>query len=275
MKKIPWFKFNPIDFMDDEAVKMMCDEAIGLYVRMLCHCWTHDSMPVGEENIMRLFKISKHKYKKLWPKIESCFFEEKKRFFNHRLSKEKHNTEKTFLKKSKTGTENANKRWELHNLGNAVAMQDPDPDKDPDKRTNNSPVPSSESKTGTGPNNSKSKISARAGYQISQAVNGHSNAFMTDITENAPIVRKLLNKLLSVREVASEPERLLGFILQARRAEGVVDRVAYCISIIKNSKHQVADGCLQDAKILMRSWTDGEIDQRVADIIPDMGVDNE
>ncbi len=137
-KKFQWFKFYPKDFMDDEEVKSMDYEAIGLYWVMLCHCWTNDSMPSDHKKLQRIFKVSSHKFKKLWIQINEKFFEKDSRYFNKRILEEKNNLEKDFRKKSDSGSKGADSRWHRHKdeygdaIGDAIIspMQDTDTDID-------------------------------------------------------------------------------------------------------------------------------------------------
>ena len=131
-KQIPWIKFNPTDFMDDENVCLMCDEALGLYMRILCYSWKNESIPNDPAKIMRIFKLSKHKFSKLWPELESCFFQEGERLFQKRLTAELNEARNYFQQKSDSGSEGAKRRWHRHKSANGKTMQDKDREEDID-----------------------------------------------------------------------------------------------------------------------------------------------
>lgn len=286
MKKIPWFKFDPIDFMDDENVKMMCDEAIGLYIRILCHSWTHDSIPADDESIMALFKLSKHKFKKLWPKIKKCFYLENERFFNNRLSKELQEAKNNFIRNSENGKKGAEKVWGGHRkaigganaVANGESMQDSDSDSDLDldKSSVNSNDIGASVRTETEPNNKISKYSPKTGILISKAINAHRDVFEGDVMDNSLKVKRLFLELLRVPGIDSERQRVLAYLIQAKTAtksKPLRDRLGYAISIIKSPKYAPADASMQTAKELLNQWT-GESNggKKLAQLAPDFTI---
>lgn len=46
--KSPAFQFYPADYLADERVVLMTLEEEGVYVRLLCYCWIHGSIPSDE-----------------------------------------------------------------------------------------------------------------------------------------------------------------------------------------------------------------------------------
>jgi uncharacterized protein YdaU (DUF1376 family) len=53
MKK-PAFQFYPGDYLSSSRVAMMTLEEEGAYLRLLCYCWAHGSIPADPEKIARL-----------------------------------------------------------------------------------------------------------------------------------------------------------------------------------------------------------------------------
>lgn len=51
---LPWFKFNPSDFLNDEAVLLMTNEEVGIYIKLLCRDWIEGSIPTRWEFSARL-----------------------------------------------------------------------------------------------------------------------------------------------------------------------------------------------------------------------------
>jgi len=47
--KSPSFQFYPRDWLGSQRVQMMTLEEEGVYIRLLCFCWTHGSIPADPE----------------------------------------------------------------------------------------------------------------------------------------------------------------------------------------------------------------------------------
>ena len=275
-KEIPWIKFSFNDFMNDEKVCLMCDEAIGLYIRILAYSWKHESIPKEHEKIIRIFGLTKHKFKKLWVELEPCFFEKNSRLYQKRLLEELSEAKNYFQQKSDSGSKGAEVTWQRYRQRQESANGESMLDLDLDTQTEEVIKPSKPSDSQgskTRPlKTKKQEISKGGGFAVANAVTSHKDALDIQCGDTSPRVRKLHEALLCVSEVASEPERLLAFILQARRAEIVDSRVGYCITIIKDPKFQVADKCLTDAKRIIRDWHGTEIVAKVQKIIPNKKV---
>lgn len=52
--KTPAFQFYPSDWLSSQRVQMMTLEEEGAYIRLLCYCWNHGSIPASPELIARL-----------------------------------------------------------------------------------------------------------------------------------------------------------------------------------------------------------------------------
>ena len=52
--KTPAFQFYPADWLSSQRVQMMTLEEEGAYIRLLCYCWNHGSIPSDPELIARL-----------------------------------------------------------------------------------------------------------------------------------------------------------------------------------------------------------------------------
>lgn len=53
-KKAPAFQFYPGDWLGSQRVTLMSLEEEGAYIRLLCYCWQHGSIPREPEKIARL-----------------------------------------------------------------------------------------------------------------------------------------------------------------------------------------------------------------------------
>lgn len=54
MIKSPAFQFYPADYLASQRVQMMTLEEEGAYIRLLCYCWLHGSIPDDDAQIARL-----------------------------------------------------------------------------------------------------------------------------------------------------------------------------------------------------------------------------
>jgi uncharacterized protein YdaU (DUF1376 family) len=277
-KKIPWMKFNPDEFIEDENVMLMCDEAIGLYMRILCYSWNKGSIPKEHDKIRAIFKLSKHKFTKLWKELEPCFFEKDLRLFQKRLLQEIQWTENYFQQKSDSGSKGADVRWQDHNKAKAQPMQDSD---NSELRTESleSSVDSVNTPPVTEPINKASKktsYSNKTCWLISQAINDHKEVFEGGSVTNSPKMKMLFLALLSVPEIDKENERLLAYVIQAKEAEKpktTGERLSYAISLLKGAKYAPADSCLQTAKDLLNKWrSESDISENVLKVIPNLKV---
>ena len=52
--KRPAFQFYPADYLGSQRVALMTLEEEGAYLRLLCYCWQHGSIPSNPEQIARL-----------------------------------------------------------------------------------------------------------------------------------------------------------------------------------------------------------------------------
>lgn len=52
--KTPAFQFYPADWLSSQRVQMMTLEEEGAYIRLLCYCWNHGSIPADTAQIARL-----------------------------------------------------------------------------------------------------------------------------------------------------------------------------------------------------------------------------
>lgn len=54
MKKSPAFQFYATDYLGSQRVQMLTLEEEGAYIRLLCYCWQHGSIPSKHSEIARL-----------------------------------------------------------------------------------------------------------------------------------------------------------------------------------------------------------------------------
>lgn len=68
-EKYPWFALYVADWCDSTAV--MTDEQVGAYMRLLCHSWKEDGLPIDETSIRQLGRWNAAAWKRVWPAVAS------------------------------------------------------------------------------------------------------------------------------------------------------------------------------------------------------------
>jgi uncharacterized protein YdaU (DUF1376 family) len=81
MKNSPSFQFYPQDFLADINVQDMTMKELGIYIKLLCHCWIEDGLPVGSRVVQRWFKQGST--------VARCFYEKEGFYRNERLDIER------------------------------------------------------------------------------------------------------------------------------------------------------------------------------------------
>lgn len=73
-KELPYMKWYPSDFEEDEDVKLMTLEEVGFYVRCMNHAWSNNGLPNSLELIGRIFKIANpEEVSRLWLAVGKKF----------------------------------------------------------------------------------------------------------------------------------------------------------------------------------------------------------
>ena len=104
MKNPPSFQFYPQDFISDLNVLSMTDKEVGMYIKLLCHCWIEDGLPInGTSRVVDL-------YFKKSPTVARCFVEIDGKYRNPRLDLERDKQIKWRDKCSKGGLHSAEKK---------------------------------------------------------------------------------------------------------------------------------------------------------------------
>lgn len=126
MNKSPAFQFYPADFLSDENVLLMSNEEVGCYIKLLCFCWIHGSIPTDFLKISKIIFEKNKKTEKIFKKISHCFVMSEcgARYINLRLEKERKKQLNHKLNKQNSGKIGAEKRWENadQKYSNAMAV---------------------------------------------------------------------------------------------------------------------------------------------------------
>ena len=73
MGKAPAFQFYPGDFLSDENVVLMNNQAVGCYIKLLCYNWKRGSVPADMPRLAKLCGETEASMAELWPSLEPCF----------------------------------------------------------------------------------------------------------------------------------------------------------------------------------------------------------
>ena len=71
-EKSPAFQFFPRDFISDERVMVMDMAQRGIYITLLCFCWTEGSIPADPKAVLKLCRIGPEYESGLAP-VLACF----------------------------------------------------------------------------------------------------------------------------------------------------------------------------------------------------------
>lgn len=69
----PAFQLYARDFLTDGNVALMTATQVGLYVRLLCHCWLQGSLPPDLKTLATLAGVPASALIRHWPSIAPCF----------------------------------------------------------------------------------------------------------------------------------------------------------------------------------------------------------
>lgn len=106
----PWFPLYVADFLGDETVKLASNAALGAYVKLLCHQWTHRSVPADPGKLATIVGESLPDFGKLWPDLCQKFAKVRRhadRLVNPRLEVERREADR-MLRAKRRGARIAN-----------------------------------------------------------------------------------------------------------------------------------------------------------------------
>lgn len=116
--KSPAFQFYPKDFLSDENQIRMSLAAVGIYTRLMCHCWNGGSLPTDPKALAQLSGATLRQLNDLWPSIAPCFRESPDgRLIHPRLERERDKQ----AKYSRRQTDAATSRWQRSGISHTDA----------------------------------------------------------------------------------------------------------------------------------------------------------
>lgn len=108
MKTSPAFQFYPSDWLSSQRVQLMTLEEEGAYIRLLCYCWNHGSIPNDPEKIARI--ISKGASTTLATTLATMFQPDGDKLVHERLEAEREKQATWKAKSSEGGKKSAESR---------------------------------------------------------------------------------------------------------------------------------------------------------------------
>lgn len=117
-KSNPAFQFYPGDWLKSQRVALMSLEEEGAYIRLLCYCWTHGSIPSDTKQIRKL--IGKKCQKTIVESVIRMFEinpENTETLIHPRLAEEKIKQVNFSKNQSLKGKRSSEKRWSKNNHG--------------------------------------------------------------------------------------------------------------------------------------------------------------
>lgn len=100
--KAPAFQFYAMDVYMDELLGMS-NESAGAYMKLLCICWRHGSLPADPVRLARMVHATSKQWGRMFHELARCFVERGGRLFNLRLDAERRKQKAYRLQQSAKG----------------------------------------------------------------------------------------------------------------------------------------------------------------------------
>lgn len=131
-QKVPAFQFYPGDFLASDAVALMSNAEVGVYIKLLCRAWQGDGLPVQLERLARLVGEDAETFRAMWDGPLGEQFEEcEGRLVNERMEAERAVADEYREECARNGAKGAEARWGRKNApdgpenGPAIARPSP------------------------------------------------------------------------------------------------------------------------------------------------------
>jgi len=86
----PAFQFYPSEFLSSSKVQRMSLIEVGIYTKLLCHCWLDNGLPTDTKKLARMVGMRPAQFEHLWPNVlAECFYERDGKLHNFRQDKER------------------------------------------------------------------------------------------------------------------------------------------------------------------------------------------
>ena len=124
----PAFQFYARDFFMDENVRLMTNQQVGIYIKLLCFCWLEGSIPKNSSAIAKLCDETETAMAQLWPAISKCFEVSQlddERLVNKRLDAERKKQQEFSDERKKAGKRGAKISWNHEIKTDSSAIAEP------------------------------------------------------------------------------------------------------------------------------------------------------
>lgn len=87
----PSFQFYPGDFLSSNAVALMSNEAVGIYIKLLCRAWLQGGLPTSIDRLARLAQAPLERMAQAWDEegLSECFEQVGDKLVNPRMERER------------------------------------------------------------------------------------------------------------------------------------------------------------------------------------------
>ena len=236
MGKPPAFQFYASDFLSDENVMLMNNQAVGCYIKLLCFNWKQGSIPDDIEKIARLCNEDGSAMAQLWPSLEPCFVPgENGRLINPRIEKERLKQQRFREERSASGKKGAHNRWK-------------------DKDKNGSAIDLPMAKNGSSSSSSSSLDSKESeGYTLPSQEEISESSIPKLKTDIGKICEELYQQKIFPKVHAFAN----GMLKQKRNPKAIIHALSRCL--IKKPNPEEAWGyCLQIMKVEDGNYNEGD-----------------
>jgi uncharacterized protein YdaU (DUF1376 family) len=115
----PAFQFYPRDFLSSPKVARMSLTEIGIYIKLLSHCWLNNGLPAEVGKLAGMVGMKPKQFERIWSNVLcECFYERGGRLLNERLDEER----KKQADYKRRQSDRASVRWENRRKTHAAAL---------------------------------------------------------------------------------------------------------------------------------------------------------
>jgi uncharacterized protein YdaU (DUF1376 family) len=190
--RLPWYRWYPGDWLNDEAVSLMTIAQEGAYRRLLDHQWWEGSIPSDLRALAQLTKTTPEAFAAdFWPAIsphfKPCQCDRIGRLSNRRLEEVRKEAEEELEKKSRAGSAGADARWKARKIEPKPKPDAQVEEEEPEEAEDASAIPVALREQC--PSESESSSSPPTPRELPEGVGGESMETNGGKTEPAPAPR--------------------------------------------------------------------------------------
>jgi len=226
-----YFPFFVTDWMTGCAVREMTYFEKGLYIDMLAYQWKEGKIPADTKRFRKIFKLSPYEYKNKIHKVLKKFPVKNNYRLNKKLKKLRKNYTTGYGTKAKKEAKAKNK-----NLTEVGKQKQPKTKPRPKTILKDSLIPKPDSinplHLSQDPGEGIRHLPKEAATAIRQAVHAHRAACGQGVGDASDEVKRLLEAVLMVPQMANNPQQTLAYILQSRRQKNKKSDVGSMVAVL-------------------------------------------